>query len=105
MPVLIAEDDRATRNVFRFLVGIGGYKPVEAADARAALDVLLNYPAGMVALLDWEMPGAGCMRILRGLAHASDAAARHRFVLLARSPESLHSRLLVLPASLSITLL
>ena len=105
MSVLIAEDDRATRNVYRFLLAIAGYKTIEARDVPSAIDVLRTHPTGMVALLDWEMPKTACMHILRGLAHTPDAAARHRYLLLALRPDRLHSRILTLPASLSISFL
>ncbi|MGH2514347.1 MAG: hypothetical protein ACRDHP_01700 [Ktedonobacterales bacterium] len=105
VPVLIAEENRSTRNVYRFLLEIAGYGAYEAPDAATAIEVLRTHPTGVVALLDWEMSEAGCMRILRSLAHAPDAAARHRYVLLATAPDRLHSRILTLPASLSIRLL
>lgn len=105
MLVLIAEDDRSIRNVHRFLLEIAGYHTIEATDAPSAISILRTHSVGMVALLDWEMPKSGCMRILRGLSRAPDVAARHRFVLLSYTPESLHSRLLTLPASIWITLL
>lgn len=105
IPILIVQDDRSTRNVYRFLLEIAGYATLAASDPSAVIDTLQAHPTGMVALLDWEMPQAGCMRILRGLARTPEAAARHRFVLLARAPDSLHSRLLTLPASFSFVLL
>lgn len=104
VPVLIADNDRSTRNVYGFQLGVAGYHVLKAPDVSSAIEVLLTHPTGMVALLDWEMPAAGCMRILRSLAHTPDAAARHRYVLLAYAPDSLHSRLLTLPASLAISL-
>ena len=105
IPVLIAEDDRGTRNLYRFLLGVAGYPVIEAPDAHTALRELVSHTSGMVALLDWEMPRAGCMRILRGLALEPDAAALHRYVLLAREPERIRGHILSLPASLAISLL
>lgn len=105
VPVLIAEDDRATRNTHRFLLGVAGYPVAAAASVRPALDALLKHPAGMVVVLDWEMPRGGCMRILRGVARVPDAAALHRYLLLAPAPDRVTSYILSLPASLSITIL
>ena len=105
IPVLIVQDDRPTRNVYRFLLEIAGYSTFAASDPPSVIEMLQAHPTGMVALLDWEMPQSGCIRILRGLAHTPEAVARHRFVLLARAPDSLHSRLLTLPASFSFVLL
>ena len=105
MSVLIAEHDRSTRNVHRFLLEIAGYQTVVAPDAPSALAVLRTHPVGMVALLDWDLPKIGCMRILRGLSHAPEVAVRHRFVVLASAPELLNSRLMTLPASICITFL
>ena len=107
LTVLIVEDDRSIRNVHRFLLEIAGYNTVEAPDPPSAIDALRTHPTGMVALLDWEMPKAGCMRILRALAHipTHEVAARHRYIVVALTPERLHSQLLTLPASLSITVI
>lgn len=105
MSVMIAEYDRSTRNVHRFLLKIAGYSTIEALDAPTAIQVLRTHPVGMVVLLDWDMPQAECMRILRGISRVPGVAGRHRFVLLSNAPESLHSRLLTLPASISITAL
>lgn len=105
VPVLIAEDDRATRNVHRFLLGIAGYPVVAAESSRLALDALLKPPARLVVLLDWEMRHNGCMRILREVARMPDAAALHRYLLLAPEPDRVTSHILSLPASLSIAIL
>lgn len=105
VPVLIAEDDRATRNVHHFLLGVAGYPVTVAGSVRPALDALLKHPARMVVVLDWEMPRNGCMRILREVARVPDAAALHRYLLLASTPERVTGHILSLPASLSIAIL
>lgn len=56
MKILVAEDDRVTRELTSRLLRNWGYEVLTAADGRAALEILRGPETPRLALLDWMMP-------------------------------------------------
>lgn len=67
--VLIAEDDRVTRNAARVALQLDGHLVAEANDGPAALDIVRTEPPD-VLLLDLDLPG------IDGIALLVEIAAR-----------------------------
>lgn len=69
MKILVADDSRVMRQiVVRTLrqAGYGGHEVVEAADGRAALELVLAESPDLV-LSDWNMPELSGIELLRAL--------------------------------------
>jgi two-component system chemotaxis response regulator CheY len=66
--VLAVDDSRMMLRLIRGAIEALGYKPLEAANGREALQVLAQHP-GRVALilLDWNMPEMNGIETLRAL--------------------------------------
>jgi CheY-like chemotaxis protein len=67
MKVLIAEDDRATREILVRVLENAHHDIQIVADGSAALDALLASEGPLVALLDWVMPGLDGPEVCRRL--------------------------------------
>ena len=70
MRILIAEDDRTSRNMLASVLKKGGYEVIEAANGAEAWDALRQPDAPMLGILDWMMPvmdGIDVVRRLREL--------------------------------------
>jgi two-component system, cell cycle response regulator len=67
MNILIAEDDRVTRQVLRASLLSLGHQVVEAADGTGALEALAQPGAPNLAILDWLMPGMDGLEVCRAL--------------------------------------
>ncbi|MDP2310862.1 MAG: diguanylate cyclase [Pseudomonadota bacterium] len=65
MKVLLAEDDRLTRRVLQAHLQRWNFEVVAVADGDAAWDCLSQPDAPLMALLDWEMPGADGPEVCR----------------------------------------
>ena len=67
MKVLIAEDDRISREILVRVLEKAHY-PIEiVANGSAALDALLKTEGPLIALLDWVMPGLDGPEVCRRL--------------------------------------
>jgi CheY-like chemotaxis protein len=55
-PVLVVDDDDATRSAERAVLSDGGFRVIEARDGEEAMRALSNDPPAMV-VLDIQMPG------------------------------------------------
>ncbi len=55
-PVLVVDDDDATRSAERAVLSDGGFRVIEARDGEEAMRALTNDPPAMV-VLDIQMPG------------------------------------------------
>jgi len=55
-PVLVVDDDDATRSVERAVLTEGGFRVIEARDGEEALQAISNDPPALV-VLDIQMPG------------------------------------------------
>jgi CheY-like chemotaxis protein len=71
MKVLIAEDDRVSREVLARVLGKVHHDTVVVGDGAAALEALLGVEGPLIALIDWVMPGLDGPEVCRRLRAAS----------------------------------
>ncbi len=67
LPVLLVDDEKPIRDMFAGALESAGYRTLQAADGREALDLLARQPVAMI-LLDCQMPrmnGLECLTALR----------------------------------------
>jgi DNA-binding response OmpR family regulator len=69
--ILIAEDDRISREVLAYRLDQAGYHVVVTRDGEGALEELRKPDAPRVAILDWLMPGTDGPTICRRMRDAS----------------------------------
>src|SRR5690348_5185506 len=56
-PILVADDDKVTRDTVRDILEDAGYRSIlEAPDGQHALDILRTSTQRLVVILDWLMP-------------------------------------------------
>lgn len=67
MRALIVDDSRFVRDVLRGMLEKKGIQCAQAADGRAALDLLHTCPPFDLALVDWNMPVMNGLEMLRQL--------------------------------------
>jgi CheY-like chemotaxis protein len=67
MKVLIAEDDRLSREILVRVLENAHYTPQVVTDGNAALAALLDADGPLIALLDWVMPGLEGTEVCRRL--------------------------------------
>ena len=79
--VLVVDDDQDLRCVVRLALSDAGYHVYEAPDGEPALALLRDHFAGMVVLLDLDMPGMDGVALLRALTADRATATRHAFIL------------------------
>lgn len=82
--VLIVDDDASIRTMLAFVFDDAGYRVVEAADGREALDVLRTEPPALV-ILDLMMPGVDGVTVLRTRQDEALAADTRILVLTAKT--------------------
>lgn len=98
--VLIVDDDEDIRISMRAaLEDVGGHTVLEAADGRAALDVLRASERPLVVLLDLLMPRLDGIGVLEAVAADETLATRHAYVLVSVSRRATS---LEFPASLAL---
>jgi CheY-like chemotaxis protein len=68
IPVLVVADDGAIRETLRCLLEDEGYTVFDAPDGEPALTCLREHPAGMVVLLDLQIPGRDGLAFLHVIA-------------------------------------
>lgn len=81
MHILIADPDPSSRVAVSRLASAWGYDPVCVPDGAAALSVLSGASSPRLALLAWEMPGAGGLEVCQAL-RAVEAATASRYIAL-----------------------
>lgn len=86
MHVLIADPDPSSLVAVSRLASAWGYDPVCVPDGAAALAVLSGPASPRLALLAWEMPGAGGVEICRALRHG-DGPSSPRYIALTAERE------------------
>lgn len=64
--VLIAEDDPATRRLYKFLLSNAGYTVVEAEDGVAALEEFEQQPCSLI-ITDMNMPRMDGIELIRAI--------------------------------------
>ena len=82
IPVLVVEDDDATREALHYLLADSGYEVTEAINGVAALERLRAKREPCVVLADWWMPGMDGLRLLEAINHTPTLANRLSFVLM-----------------------
>ena len=65
-PVLVVDDDDATRSAERAVLSEGGFRVIEARDGEEAMRAITNDPPAMV-VLDIQMPGVDGPSFARAL--------------------------------------
>ena len=65
-PVLVVDDDDATRSAERAVLSDGGFRVIEARDGEEAMRAITNDPPAMV-VLDIQMPGVDGPSFARAL--------------------------------------
>ena len=78
--ILVVDDDVSTRDTVRFVLEDAGYHVLEAADGHAALAILTEAAAPLVALIDLLMPGMDGVDLLRSILADARLATRHRYI-------------------------
>jgi CheY-like chemotaxis protein len=84
--ILIADDERAIREVLRLALEEEGYPVVEAADGQRTLDLLLSSPVPLVVLLDVMMPRLSGAQVLLRASAMPPLLARHAIAVLSANP-------------------
>jgi len=82
MQVLIAEDDRTSRNLLEVVLKRLGYRVLSVNDGHAAWEVLQRPDAPKLVILDWMMPGMEGIDICTRLRQMSDPEAVYTYVIL-----------------------
>lgn len=82
IPVLVVEDDDATREALQYLLTDSGYEVMEATNGVSALERLRADPGPCVVLVDWWMPGMDGLRLLEAISDTPMLANRLSCVLM-----------------------
>lgn len=82
IPVLVVEDDEATREALHYLLADSGYEVAEAANGALALERLRADAEPCVVLVDWWMPEMDGLRLLDTITHTPTLANHLTFVLM-----------------------
>ena len=85
MKVLIAEDDRVSREILVRALEKAHYSIQIVANGSAALAALLEADAPLIALLDWVMPGLDGPEVCRRLRAASPKIQPHIIIVSSKS--------------------
>lgn len=87
IPVLVVEDDGATREMLRDLLEEEGYHVTTAPDGRVALPRLWMTDAPLVVLLDQRMPGLTGSEVVEVYFQAGAPTRPREFIVLTASPD------------------
>ena len=82
VPLLIVEDDEATRETMRIVCEDAGYAVIEASNGNDALVMLRESSEPLVVLLDVLMPQLSGEEVLRAVLRDRHLRRRHTFVLV-----------------------
>ncbi len=82
MRILIADDDRTSRNLLKVVLSRLGYTVHAEADGDAAWQVLQQPDAPQLVILDWMMPGMEGIEICTRLRQVSTPEAAYTYVIL-----------------------
>lgn len=82
MKVLIAEDDKTSRNILEVVLTRLGYEVVAVTDGEAAWETLQEPDAPKLVILDWMMPGMEGIEICRRLRQNTEHDKAYTYVIL-----------------------
>lgn len=86
--VLIVDDVQDLRDSIRYLLEGEGYEVLEAADGRAALDILRRSRYPLVVLLDMLMPMMRGDSVIEALIKERVLPGKHAIILITASPST-----------------
>ncbi len=84
MNVLIADDERLSRQLLRDALAAQGYELLEVTDGAEALRVLEGYAPPPLAILDWMMPGLEGVEVCRRVRQRPDPVPPYLILLTSR---------------------
>jgi CheY-like chemotaxis protein len=80
--VLVVDDDAGLRLFLASALEDEGYTVLQAPDGQPALDRLRQHPAGLVVLLDLQMPVVSGFAVLRAVEAEASLSTRHAYIVL-----------------------
>ncbi|HKL01440.1 MAG TPA: diguanylate cyclase [Desulfotignum sp.] len=84
MRVLVAEDDRTSRDILTAVLRKWGHDPVAVDNGNDAWDIMQHKDAPELALLDWEMPGLDGLEVCRKIRSKMTSSPPYLIILTAR---------------------
>ena len=90
-PLLVVDDDRATRESVRLLFEDTGHIVLEADNGKDALVMLRESSRPLVVLLDLVMPELGGEGVLRAIFRDRHLRRWHAFILMSALPHLSHN--------------
>ncbi len=103
--ILVADDNKALRDMLQLFLKADGYTVYVAADGKDALDRLRAHPTPMVAVLDWHMPHLDGIQVLYALAADASQVQRHALILVTAASMDAASPLPPLPPGMAVQVL
>lgn len=88
MRVLIAEDDRSSRNILKAVLTQLDYEAIAVEDGNAAWEILQEPDAPKLVILDWVMPGMEGVEICNRLRKTAKPDDVYTYVILLTSKGS-----------------
>lgn len=94
MEILIAEDDKTSRDLLAAVLRQAGHEVLETEDGEAALAVLSGAASPRLAILDWMMPGMDGLDVVRRIRGLETVVQPYLMMLTSKgSTESIVSAL------------
>ncbi len=84
MRILIAEDDRTSRDILTAVLRKWGHAPVAVDNGNEAWQVMQDKDAPELAILDWEMPGMDGLEVCRKIRSKMTSNPPYLIILTAR---------------------
>jgi CheY-like chemotaxis protein len=103
--VLVVDDDEATRETLSWALADEGHEVAVAADGQRALELLRVATDRWVVLFDYRMPDLDGEALLSIIAADAHLAARHAYIGMTASPESLPAAVAQFQTQLGVPLL
>ncbi len=88
MKILIAEDDRTSRDILHAILLKWGYDPLVVIDGNAAWDLLQKPGCPNLLILDWNMPGLDGIEVCRRVREKESPDPPYIIILTARGEKS-----------------
>ena len=63
--ILIADDEKPTRDVMARILSAAGYETITAPDAQAAMSVISSTPDLALLMTDYKMPGENGIELIK----------------------------------------